>query len=391
MGARSRVASPRAVNIADLRELARARLPKVAFDYLDGGAEDEITLRENSCVFGDWLFRQRGAVHVPAPDLSVTVLGQRMALPFLLSPIGYSKLLHPEGERGAARAAGRAGTGYAMSTISGYAVEEIAAVGTGPLFFQVYLLGGRAAGEATIARCEAAGYKGLFLTIDTPVSGMRERDYRNGMAALMGVNPFAKMPYLPDILAHPRWLARYLADPNKLKTLPNVIVPNEGQFRLFDVAKALETSVVTWDDLKWIRAQWKGPIAVKGVLTGDDARRAADEGADAVVVSNHAGRQLDGAPSGLAALPEVVEAVGGCIEVLMDGGIRRGADIVKAMALGAKAVLVGRAYAYGMAAAGEAGIDRAIEILRADLSRTLKLLGCPAMTALDKSYIMKKV
>jgi L-lactate dehydrogenase (cytochrome) len=218
---------------------------------------------------------------------------------------------------------------------------------------------------------------------------MRERDFRNGMKELMGRDPLAKLKYLPDFLAHPRWTTKYLVN-SKMKTLPNVIMADGQPFALTDVAKALETSVVTWSDLQWIRAAWKGPIAVKGVLTGDDARRARDEGADAVVVSNHGGRQLDQVATGLEALPEVVAAVGGEMEVLMDGGIRRGADIIKALALGAKAVLLGRGYAYGMAAAGEAGIDRALEIFHADLVRTMKLLGCRSVSELDASYIRKR-
>jgi len=389
MSAHSRVASPRVVNIADLRKQARSRLPNAVFDYLDGGAEDEITLRENARVFGDYIFRPRQAVHVPTPDLSVSVMGQKLAMPIFVAPIGYSKLMHSDGERGAARAAGRAGLAYAMSTISGYALETIAQSTAAPLFFQVYLLAGRKAGEASIERARAAGYKGLFLTIDTPVAGMRERDPRNGMKELMGQNPFAKLKYLPDIIAHPSWLVNYLLG-GGMKTLPNVITPDGKRFQLTDVAKALETSVVTWEDLKWIRQLWKGPIAIKGVLTREDARRALELGANAVVVSNHGGRQLDQVATGLEALPEVVAAVGSQMDVLVDGGIRRGGDIVKALALGAKAVMLGRGYAYGMAAAGEPGIDRALEIFRADLLRTMKLLGCRSVAELDASYIQKR-
>ena len=379
----------RAVNIADLRKLARARLPNAIFDYLDGGAEDEWTLRENERVFSDYIFRPRHGVHVPKPDLCVTVMGAKLAMPAFVAPIGYSRLIHPEGEMGAVRAAGRFGIAFAMSTISGYALEEIASAATAPVFLQIYLLAGRAAGEKTLDRAAAAGYKGLFLTVDTPVAGMRERDLRNGTRELMGPSLVAKLPYIADVLAHPGWLMGYLSG-GKMKTLPNVVMPDGAQFPLTDVAKALETSVVTWDDLKWIRAQWKGPIAIKGILTGDDASRARDLGATAVVVSNHGGRQLDPVASGMEALPEVVAAVGNDIEVLMDGGIRRGADIVKAMALGAKAVMLGRGYAYGMAAAGEKGIDRALEIFQADLMRTLRLLGCKSVAELNSSYIQRR-
>jgi isopentenyl diphosphate isomerase/L-lactate dehydrogenase-like FMN-dependent dehydrogenase len=379
----------RAVNISDLRKLARARLPNAIFDYLDGGAEDELTLKENERVFSDYIFRPRHAVHVPKPDLSVTVMGQKLTMPAFVAPIGYSRLIHPKGEMGAVRAAGRRGLAFAMSTISGYALEEIASAATAPVFLQIYLLAGRAAGEKTLDRAQAAGYKGLFLTVDTPVAGMRERDFRNGTRELMGPSLAAKLRYLPDVLAHPGWLMGYLSG-GKMKTLPNVVMPDGAHFPLTDVAKALETSVVTWDDLKWIRAQWKGPIAIKGVLTGDDTLRARDLGATAVVVSNHGGRQLDPVASGMAALPEVVAAVGNDMEVIMDGGIRRGADIVKALALGAKAVMLGRGYAYGMAAAGEKGIDRALEIFHADMVRTMRLLGCKSVAELDGSYIQKR-
>jgi L-lactate dehydrogenase (cytochrome) len=206
------------------------------------------------------------------------------------------------------------------------------------------------------------------------------------MKELLGSSLFAKIPYVPDILAHPSWLVSFLLD-GGVPRLENIVLPGKGPMELPDVASALSKAVVTWEDLRWIRQLWSGPIVVKGLLTGDDARRAVDEGAAAVVVSNHGGRQLDSVAPTLRALPEVVAAVNGQIEVLMDGGIRRGGDIVKAICLGARAVLIGRAYAYGLAAAGEAGIARAIEILRGDVERTLRLLGCPSVTALDRSYV----
>jgi L-lactate dehydrogenase (cytochrome) len=387
MSTRSRLAG--AVNIADLRRLAQAHMPKGIFDYLEGGAEDEVTMRDNERVFGDYMFRPRHGVHVPSPDLSVTVLGQKLAMPLLLGPVGYSKVFHSEGEMGAARAAGRAGIGYAMSTISGYSMAALAAASPAPQYLQLYLLGGRAVIEGVIQRAADAGYKGLFLTMDMPVSGLRERDIRNGLAQMMGRDPLAKVKFLPELLSHPRWLAKYLLS-DKMTTLPNVILADGKPLAMADVVKGLQNSVATWDELKWIRAAWKGPLVVKGVLTGDDARRARDEGASAVVVSNHGGRQLDQVAAGLDALPEVVAAVGHEMEVLMDGGIRRGGDIIKALALGAKAVLLGRGYAYGMAAAGEAGIDRALQIFRADLLRTMKLLGCGSLSALDMSYIQKR-
>src|SRR5712672_2289661 len=380
------VASPHVVSIEDFRPIARQRIPKSVFDYLDGGAEGEVTLRENCRVFNDVTFRPRHAVSLAECSMCTTVLGFKLALPILLAPVGYSRLMHPGGEVAAARAAGRAGLGYILSTISGHKLEDVRAVSTGPVFYQLYLMGGRGAAEAAIERARVAGFNALVVTIDTPVSGIRERDYRNGIKELISGGPLQKIPYLPQILSRPGWLVSYFLD-GGLPGLPNVIVPGKGPLPLNDVAAALAESAVTWADLSWIREIWKGPIIVKGVLTADDARRSIDEGAAAISVSNHGGRQLDGVPASLRALPEVVEAVKGRIDVLMDGGIRRGTDIVKALCMGARAVLCGRAYAYGLAAAGEAGVDRAIEILRVDLERTLRLLGCASLAELDRSYV----
>ncbi len=380
------VASPRVVSVADFRAIAQRRVPRSVFDYLDGGAEGEVTLRENCRVYDDVTFRPRHAVAFDQCNFRTRVLGFDLALPFLLAPVGYSRLMHPVGEVGAARAAGVAGTAYTLSTISGHKLEDVRAASTGPVFYQLYLMGGRGAAEAAIERARVAGFSALVVTIDTPVSGIRERDHRNGMKELVSGGPFEKLPYLPQILSRPGWLTSFLLD-GGIPALPNVVIPGKGPMPLVDVAVALAESAVTWSDLGWIREVWRGPIVIKGVLTGDDARRAVDEGAAAISVSNHGGRQLDCVPASLRALPEVVKAVDGQIEVLMDGGIRRGTDIVKALCLGASAVLCGRAYAYGLAAAGEAGVHRAIEILRTDLDRTLRLLGCASVGELDRSYV----
>ncbi len=380
------IASPRVVNIEDLRPLARRRLPKVVFDYVDGGAEAEVTLRENRRAFDDVTFRPRHAVVVPHCDLRTRVLGFDLSFPALLAPVGYSRLMHPSGEVAAARAAGAAGTVYILSTISGHRLEDVKAASSGPVWYQLYLMGGRGAAEGAIARARVAGFSALVVTIDSPVAGMRERDFRNGMKELLSSNLMAKIPFLPQLLTHPAWLTSFLLDGGVPK-LPNIVIPGRGPMSLIDVSAALARAAVTWEDFRWIREAWPGPIVVKGVLTGDDARRAIDEGAAAVDVSNHGGRQLDGVPASLKALPEVVAAVNGRAEVLMDGGIRRGSDIIKAICLGARAVLVGRAYAYGLAAAGEAGVARALEILRTDVERTLKLLGCASIAELNRSYV----
>jgi L-lactate dehydrogenase (cytochrome) len=380
------VAAPSVLNIEDLRRAAKRRLPRVVFDYIDGGAEDEWTLRANCRAFEQMTFRPRCAVATPVCDLRVSVLGTSLSMPFILAPVGSSRLMYPRGEEAAAGAAGAAGIAYALSTLSGCRLEDVAAASNEPLWYQLYLVGGRDCALSAIQRAKAAGFSALVVTIDTAVAGMRERDLRNGAKELLSGNLGSKLPFVSQLLLKPRWLAGFLADGGLMK-FPNVVVPGKGPMLYADVTAALEHSVVTWKDLDWIRQTWSGPIVIKGIHTVDDAHRAVDAGANALVVSNHGGRQLDRVAPTLRILPEVVASVGGQIEVLLDGGIRRGSDIAKALCLGARAVLVGRAYAYGLGAAGNAGVVRAIEILRADLIRTLKLLGCPSVVELDSSYV----
>ena len=380
------VQPPGVLNIEDLRHAAKRRLPRVVFDYIDGGAEDEWTLRANRRAFEEVTFRPRCAVATPPCDLSVSVLGTSLSMPLVLAPVGSSRLMYPRGEEAAANAAGAAGIAYTLSTLSGCRLEGVAAASKGPLWYQLYLVGGRDCALSAIERAKAAGFSALVITIDTAVAGMRERDFRNGVKELLGGNLWSKLPFVSQLLVKPRWLAGFFADGGLMK-FQNVVIPGTGPMLYADVTAALGDAVVTWDDLKWIERAWSGPIIIKGVHTADDARRAVDVGAKALVVSNHGGRQLDGVPPTLRILPEVVASVGDQIEVLLDGGIRRGSDIVKAMCLGARAVMVGRAYAYGLGAAGGAGVGRAIEILRADLIRTLKLLSCPSVADLDRSYV----
>ena len=380
------LAGPRhIVNVADLRLAAKRRLPRAAFDYIDGGAESEITLRENCRAFDDIVFRPRSAVATKDCDLRTTVLGAPLALPVLLAPVGSSRVFYPRGEEVAARAAGQAGTAYILSTLSGCHVQDVRNASTGPVWYQLYLVGGRDVALAAIERARSAGCGALVVTIDTPVAGLRERDVRNGMKEMVSGSAWAKAPYVFQFLAKPRWLAGFLRD-GGLMQFPNVVLPG-GPMPYADVGAALEQSMVCWDDLRWIRDAWKGPVVVKGVHTADDARRAIDAGAAAIVVSNHGGRQLDGVAATIRVLPEVVAAVDGRVEVLLDGGIRRGSDVVKALCLGARAVLIGRAYAYGLGAGGGAGVSRAIDILRTDIVRTLKLLGTASTAALDCSFV----
>ena len=382
------VASPHVVNISDLRRLAERRLPRVVFDYIDGGADGEVTLRENCRAFEAVTFRPRCAVAVPQCELGTTVLGTQVSMPILLAPVGSSRMFYPRGEEVAARQAGAAGTVYILSTLSGCRLEDVKRATSGPAWYQLYLVGGRDAARAAIARAKAACFSGLVVTIDTPVAGLRERDLRNGTKELL-TRGLSTIRFLPQFLARPRWLVGFLRD-GGLMNFPNVVPPGQGPFPYTDISVALEQTTITWNDFGWIREAWGGPIIVKGILTAEDARRAVTEGAAAVVVSNHGGRQLDGVSPTLRALPEVVAAVNGRTEVLLDGGVRRGSDVAKALCLGARAVLIGRAYAYGMGAAGGEGVARAIEILRSDLVRTLKLLGCASVRELDRSYVDEK-
>lgn len=372
------------MNIADLRQMAQRRLPRMVFDYIDGGAEREWTLRENCRAFEDVLFRPRSAVATRTCDLGTTVLGTDIDLPFILAPVGSSRMFYPRGEEAAAAAAGDAGTIYTLSTLSGCRLEDVKQATKGTAWYQLYLVGGRDVAMGAIRRARAAGYKALVVTIDTPVAGMRERDSRNGVKQLLARN-MSTMPYLGQMLSRPSWLYRFFGD-GGLMSFPNIVLA-EGPMGYADVGAALEASMTSWEDFRWIRDAWGGPIVAKGVHTADDARRAVDEGADAIVVSNHGARQLDGVAPTIRVLPEVVQAVKGRTEILLDGGVRRGSDVVKAIAMGARAVLIGRAYAYGLGAGGHAGVARAIDILKIDVIRTLKLLGCAAVRDLDGSYV----
>jgi L-lactate dehydrogenase (cytochrome) len=375
------------VSIEDFRRAARRRLPPQVFDYIDGGAEGEVTLRENVRAFEDISFHPKSAVDTPPPDLTTTVLGTPIALPIILAPVGSSRMFWPKGEAVAAGVAGEAGTIYCLSTLSGMRLEEVKAATKGPAWYQVYLCGGRDVAAKTIQCAKDAGYSALVLTIDTAVAGHRERDSRNGSKDMISRRFWSMLPYIPQFVSRPSWLRGFLADGGLMK-FPNVMLA-EGPMPYSDVAAALAQSTVCWDDLQWIREIWDRKIVIKGVQIADDARRAIDAGADAVVVSNHGGRQLDTVWPTIRVLPDVVKAADDRIEVLVDGGVRRGSDVVKALCLGARAVLIGRAYAYGLAAAGAAGVSRSLDILRTDMYRTMKLLGCPSVKDLNASYVSR--
>ena len=371
------------LTVEDYRARAKRRLPRVAFDFIDGGAESEKTMRDNRGAFDEVILRPRNGTQVGVPDLRTKVLDLELSMPVIVAPCGMARVVHPDGDLAAVRAAGKAGTVFTLSTMSGHSIEEVAAAATGPRWYQVYNVGGRGRVEHAVARAASAGYSALVVTLDTQVSAGRLRDARNGTAVLLGPNKFAALRFTPQLLKNPMWMARRMAD-GLVPRVPNVLQDDGTPEYLW---KKVRPYSLAWEDLSWLRAQWGGEVLVKGVLTREDAARAVEEGVDGVIVSNHGGRQLDSVQATLRALPEVAAAVDGRCEVLLDGGIRRGNDVIKAIGLGAKAVLIGRPWMYALAAAGQAGIEHVLEILRAELVRDLQLMGCASISDVDRRSV----
>ncbi len=369
-------------NIADLRELAWRRLPRVLFDFIDGGAQDELTMRANQEDFNRFSLAQRVLRDVSARDQSVTVLGQKYALPLILSPTGMTGLLWPNGALEAARAACAAGAGFCLSSMSTSTVEEVAKVSSYPTWFQLYVMRDRVMSRELIERAKAAGCSALVLTVDLAMQGQRDRDVHNGLT----IPPKLSVANLLNFAMRPGWVWRYLTGP---KVMPASLV-KPGQSTLFTIAGYVNSQFdqsVTWKDIEWAKSVWGGPLALKGILDPEDAKLAVEHGVDAVIVSNHGGRQLDGVRSAISALPDVVDAVAGRAEVLIDGGIRRGSDVLKAIALGAKACMIGRPYMYGLAARGRPGVAQALELLRNEIDLALALTGNSQLAALDRSVV----
>src|SRR5438552_5781814 len=380
---------PQFVNVDDARRLARRRLPRMIFDYVDGGARSELTKDANRAAFEEVTFRPRMAVHVGTPHTETMVMGAPVSMPLLMSPCGGLRAVHPDGDSGVARAAGRAGTVFTLSSASGMSIEEVRDTASGPLWFQLYFLGGRAGAEVLVDRAARANYRALVVTVDTPVVGVRERDVRNGMTQGPNVNARNIVHFAPHVAVRPRWLYNFVRDGMSIELAnATALGPGGTPMRPEQASAALISEPPTWTDIEWIRRQWKGPLAIKGLLTADDARRALDHGADAVVVSNHGGRQLDGAPATLRALPEIVAAVGDQLEIFLDGGVRRGSDVVKALALGARAVMIGRPYVYALGARGERGVDEVLSLLREELHNAMGLMGCHSIRDLDASWVV---
>ncbi len=376
--------------VDDARGLARGQLPRVVFDYIDGAAEGEHTMQANLDAFDAVGFLP--AMAVPglsiSPSLSTTVLGCELSLPVILAPVGFTRAMEPTGDVAGAVAAHAERTLFTLSSMSGHTMEEVAAATEGPKWFQLYGLGGHAGAESLVRRARALGYTALVVTVDTPIPGNRERDLHHGVTMPLRVTRETATRFAPQALVRPGWLYRFARDRFSMDlAMARGMGSAEKPMTIDEAVIQWVLEPITWDDFGWLAEAFDGPVLAKGVLTGADARRAVDAGASGVIVSNHGGRQLDGVPAALTALDEVVRTVGGEVEVLMDGGVRRGSDVAKAVAIGAKAVLIGRPWAFGLAAAGEPGVERVLQILRTELARTLRLLGVGSVRELDRSHV----
>jgi L-lactate dehydrogenase (cytochrome) len=379
----------RVLNYQDARRLAKRTLPRGVFDYVDGGSEDEVTMRRNTAAFRDLRFRPRMGVWVEEPQLSTTLFGQSVSFPVLTAPCGGLRLIHPEADIGVACAAASAGTIHVASSASGFSLEEIAASSPDRHWFQLYRFMGRPGLENLVNRAKAAGYRAIVATVDTQVGSKRERDWRNGFTRSMRVNAANALKLGPQLAPRPFWVARYVRDGMPFQLANTAAMTGDGVPIALPEMAHQESNSPTWEDVAWVRESFDGPVLVKGVLTAEDCRKASDHGCDGVVVSNHGGRQLDGAPAAIDVLPEIVAAVGGEMEVLLDGGVRRGSDVLKALALGAKAVLIGRSYVWGLALGGQDGVSHMLEMLRAEMKCSLQLMGCSSIHDLDRSWLMQ--
>lgn len=371
----------RSHTIDDLQRAARRRLPRAVFDYLDGGSEEEVSLARNRQAFMRYALVPQYLRDVDHVDTTTRVLGSDWALPFALAPTGFSRMMHPAGERAVARAARDAGVPYTLSTMATTSIEDVAGVGAGERWFQLFVWRDRPMTRELIARARDAGYRVLMLTVDTAVAGGRERDLRNGLT----IPPTLTASTLVDGVRHPRWwlgLLRHEALMFSNLTQPG-FAPTVG---MSFAAKGFDPTL-SWEDLGWIREEWPGPFVIKGIQSLSDARQAAAHGVDGIVLSNHGGRQLDHGQAPLALVADAVDEVGSDLEVLVDSGFRRGSDIVKALCLGARGVMLGRAYLYGLSAAGEAGVRRSIDIVAHEVRRTMQLLGVTSIPGLTRAHL----
>jgi L-lactate dehydrogenase (cytochrome) len=377
----------RAAGVADLRRIARRRLPAGVFDYIDGGAEDERTLAANTRAFAERTFVPRVLRSMGKVDTSTTLLGRALPYPLVLAPTGFTRIADPQGELAVARSAARAGLPYTLSTMSTRSIEEVAGVSDGPKWFQVYVWRDRGLVKDMILRARAADYEALVLTVDTAVLGRRDRDVRHGFT----LPPKLGLGTLVDGALHPAWTWAFVrSEPIRFaNVVGREVEDGSTAVSLADhVARQFDANL-SWDDVEWMRSVWDGPIVIKGIQSVADAKLAAEAGVEAIALSNHGGRQLDGAPAALDLVAPVADAVGGRLAIICDGGVRRGSDIVKAVALGADACMAGRAYLYGLAAGGERGVDHVLGLLHADVRRTMALLGAASIDELDMSMVLR--
>jgi len=375
----------KALNIEDLRKIARAKLPAPLFNYIDGGSDDESLVRGNTHAYDAVKLVPEYLVDVAKIDLSTKVLGREISMPLFLGPTGMTRLFHHDGETAVSKAAADAGTYYALSTVGATSIEDVAAACNGPKCFQIYVMKDRGLTHEFIQRCKDANYDSLMLTVDIPVAGYRERELRYGFS----MPPKLNLAGVLGFAARPGWVYRALTHPKA--TLANVAhkIP-EGSSQSTSLMEYITSQFdpsVTWADLEWMVREWDGPFAIKGILSPADARRAVDSGVTAISVSNHGGRQLDGTLSAFEALGPIIDEVGGECEVICDGGIRRGTHVLKALARGATACSIGRPYLYGLAAGGQAGVARALELLRAEIERDMGLLGCRNISEISGKHI----
>jgi isopentenyl diphosphate isomerase/L-lactate dehydrogenase-like FMN-dependent dehydrogenase len=379
-------------SVADAHWFAERRVPAGIFQMFEAGSGSNVTMRENRRAFEEVMFRPRAAVFHPERDLRTTVLGHELSMPVIVSSVGFLSIGHTDGEAGVARAAGAAGTIQFLSGVTNTPVEEVIAAASGPVFYQLYYIGGREASAPIIERAQAAGAAGLVVIADTAtVARPRDRLPPERVDPPAAVTPREAIRFAPQVLAKPRWGLEFLRGARRTGSLEPLMAmglePDGTPMRFFRAVGRIYEETPAWQDMPWIRERWDGPLVVKGILTVEDARRAVDAGADAIVVSNHGGNVLDGSVPTLPVLPEIVDAVGDEIEVLMDSGVRRGVDVVKALALGAKAVLLGRAYVYALLAAGEPGVHHMLELFRQQIDEALAFLGVGSVDELDPSYL----
>ena len=379
----------RANNIADLRRLARRGLPRPIFDYIDGGSDDEVTLERNMTAFAEYELIPDVLTDVSTIRTATTLFGQPVASPLMLGPTGLTRMFHPDAELAVARAAARHGLLYSLSTLGTTRLEDLAEAFGGPKVFQIYIFKDRGLTAEFVARCKAAGFHGLALTVDTPVAGNRERDRINGLS----LPPRLTVRSFLSFAAHPSWSLPALRGSkfDFANVSHKIDALAAGPMSLFDYIGGQFDRSLTWTDVEWLAREWGGPLAIKGLMTPEDAKRAIASGATGVMVSNHGGRQLDGAPAPIDQIAAVRAALGDGPEIICDGGVRRGSDIVKACALGATACSIGRPYLYGLAAGGEAGVDWALKLLRDEFERSLALAGVNDLASLAGRHVRRRL